>query len=100
MEKQLFLYHGSEKIIKKPIYGYGKKNNDFGLGFYCTENENLAKEWAVSSLDDGFANKYSLNMDSNFLKDRLSTESGRDTCLSSTVSSNFKVPGSQTTPCS
>lgn len=43
MKQQLTLYHGSNQIIEKPIFGYGKKNNDFGLGFYCTESEELAK---------------------------------------------------------
>lgn len=63
MEKQIKIYHGSEKNIIKPIFGEGKKNNDFGLGFYCTNDINLAKEWAVSSLKDGFANKYILNIE-------------------------------------
>ena len=63
MEKQIKIYHGSEKNIVKPIFGEGKKNNDFGLGFYCTKDINLAKEWAVSSLKDGFANKYILNIE-------------------------------------
>ena len=63
MKKQLTLYHGSNQIIEKPIFGYGKKNNDFGLGFYCTESEELAKEWAVSSSQDGFANRYTLDME-------------------------------------
>lgn len=63
MEKQIKIYHGSEKNIIKPIFGEGKKNNDFGLGFYCTKDNNLAKEWAVSSLKDGFANKYILNIE-------------------------------------
>lgn len=63
MEKQIKIYHGSEKNIIKPIFGEGKKNNDFGLGFYCTKDINLAKEWAVSSLKDGFANKYILNIE-------------------------------------
>ena len=35
--------------------------NDFGLGFYCTESNDLAKEWAVSSLSDGFSNQYTLD---------------------------------------
>jgi len=61
MEKQITLYHGSERIIEQPMFGVGKKNNDFGQGFYCTENEVLAKEWAVSSLRDGFANRYTLD---------------------------------------
>ena len=61
MEKKIVLYHGSEKIIEKPAFGEGRKNNDFGLGFYCTENDELAKEWAVSSLRDGFSNRYTLD---------------------------------------
>lgn len=57
------LYHGSENIIEHPIYGYGKKYNDYGLGFYCTENIEMAKEWAVSLEKDGYANIYELNME-------------------------------------
>lgn len=63
MSKNIIIYHGSNQIIEKPIYGEGKKNNDFGLGFYCTDNNNLAKEWAVSSLDDGFSNCYKLDIE-------------------------------------
>ena len=65
MNKLITLYHGSDKIIDKPVFGEGRKNNDFGLGFYCTEDESLAKEWAVSNLNDGFANRYIL--DSEYL---------------------------------
>lgn len=61
MEKKITIYHGSEKIIENPILGGGKRNNDFGFGFYCAESEELAKEWAVSSLRDGFSNRYTLN---------------------------------------
>lgn len=61
MERKITLYHGSGKIIEKPEFGKGKAHNDFGLGFYCTESEDLAKEWACSSLKDGFANKYILD---------------------------------------
>jgi hypothetical protein len=61
LEKIITIYHGSEKIVEIPTFGEGKKNNDFGLGFYCTESEGLAKEWAVSSLRNGFANKYTLD---------------------------------------
>lgn len=61
MDNQLVLYHGSEKIIEQPTFGLGKKNNDYGLGFYCTESKELAKEWAVSSLNDGFCNSYTLD---------------------------------------
>ena len=62
MKNILTLYHGSQNIIDKPYFGGGKKNNDFGLGFYCTEEEDLAKEWAVSSVFDGFCNKYTIDI--------------------------------------
>ena len=61
MEKLLTIYHGSKQIVETPTYGVGRKNNDFGLGFYCTESIDLAKEWAVSSLQDGFSNRYTLD---------------------------------------
>lgn len=61
MDKLITIYHGSKQIIEEPVFGEGKKNNDFGLGFYCTESDELAKEWAVSSLSDGFSNKYTLD---------------------------------------
>lgn len=61
MDKIITLYHGSERIVETPKFGEGRKNNDFGLGFYCTESEALAKEWAVSSLRNGFANRYRLD---------------------------------------
>lgn len=61
MDKQITIYHGSKQIIEVPTFGLGRKNNDFGLGFYCTENKDLAKEWAVSSLNDGFVNQYTLD---------------------------------------
>lgn len=61
MDKRIIIYHGSGKIVEQPTFGEGKKNNDFGLGFYCTASEELAKEWAVSSLRDGFSNRYTLD---------------------------------------
>lgn len=61
MNKRITIYHGSEKIVEQPTFGEGRKNNDFGSGFYCTASENLAKEWAVSSLRDGFSNRYTLD---------------------------------------
>lgn len=57
------LYHGSSEIIEKPLYGYGKPYNDYGLGFYCTDHIEMAKEWGVSKGRDGYANCYELNDD-------------------------------------
>ena len=61
MNKLITIYHGSKQIVEVPTFGLGRKNNDFGLGFYCTESNDLAKEWAVSSLRDGFSNRYTLD---------------------------------------
>lgn len=58
----LTIYHGSPKIVI-PVFGEGKPYNDYGKGFYCTENLDLAKEWACSHDSDGYANQYSLNLD-------------------------------------
>ena len=61
MDKKITIYHGSKQILEEPVFGEGKRNNDFGLGFYCTESNDLAKEWAVSSQRDGFSNRYTLD---------------------------------------
>ena len=57
------LYHGSSVIVKKPEYGYGKSYNDYGLGFYCTDSLEMAKEWGVSFEKNGYANCYELDCD-------------------------------------
>ena len=54
----LALYHGSGKKIEKPEFGVGNPANDYGLGFYCTQERNLACEWGVAEYRNGFANRY------------------------------------------
>ncbi len=60
---RITLFHGSTKIIEKPVFGDGNPKNDYGLGFYCTENQELAMEWASTERNNGFANHYELNFD-------------------------------------
>ncbi len=60
------IYHGSKTIIEQPEYGKGKDHNDFGKGFYCTLDVELAKEWGVGEGTDGFANAYSI--DTSYMK--------------------------------
>lgn len=55
------LYHGSERIIENPVFGAGKSYNDYGLGFYCTESIEMAKEWGVAKDRNGYDNCYELN---------------------------------------
>ena len=58
--ENITLFHGSTKVIEKPVLGLGNPKNDYGLGFYCTENLELAKEWASTERSDGFANSYEI----------------------------------------
>lgn len=60
---KLIIYHGSPEIREHPEYGKGKSYNDYGLGFYCTEHIELAKEWACSEGVDGYANRYEIETD-------------------------------------
>jgi len=72
MDNNLQIYHGSTKIIDSPEFGKGNPNNDYGPGFYCTENLELAKEWACISRSGGFANAYVIEM-TNFSVLELTT---------------------------
>ena len=73
----MIIYHGSKHIIKTPEYGKGKPYNDYGLGFYCTEYPDLAKEWACDDEGGGYANKYEL--DTKDLK--ILDLNGNDFCI-------------------
>lgn len=56
------IYHGSKDIIEKPVFGKGKTYNDYGLGFYCTDTLEMAKEWGVDKNRDGYANIYEMDV--------------------------------------
>lgn len=45
-----------------PDYNIGKRFNDYGKGFYCTQEFDLACEWAVEKDHDGYANCYDLDI--------------------------------------
>ena len=62
MKKEI-IYHGSEKIIEQPSLKYSGRFNDYGVGFYCAESDELAKEWACKNNKDGFVNAYELNLE-------------------------------------
>lgn len=57
------IYHGSLHKIEHPQFGAGNPKTDYGPGFYCTQNIELAKEWGCSEEQNGFANEYTLNPD-------------------------------------
>ena len=56
------IFHGSEFVIEHPQYGFGKVHNDYGQGFYCTFERDMAMEWAVGEDHDGYANRYEIDL--------------------------------------
>lgn len=57
------IYHGSSFIVENPELSKGKLSNDYGRGFYCTEDVEMAKEWACKGKEPpAFANVYELNL--------------------------------------
>lgn len=46
MEKQI-LYHGSNVVVEHPLVNIGRKDLDFGPGFYLTPLYEQASKWAV-----------------------------------------------------
>ena len=62
MSKIITLYHGSTERIEHPALGKGKRNNDYGQGFYCTAHRDLACEWASKFQGlDGYVNQYEID---------------------------------------
>ena len=58
---ELVLYHGSPVVVEAPRLEFGRPHNDYGQGFYCTEQVELAREWACGAEGrGGFANRYRL----------------------------------------
>lgn len=67
----MIVYHGSTEIVNSPLVSIGRKNLDFGRGFYVTTKKQQAISWALRPLNDGkekYLNTYELNM-ADALKD-------------------------------
>ena len=69
------IYHGSAMEIPTPLLSKGKENNDYGRGFYCTTDVEMAREWACRGKSPpGFVNAYELDMDELVVLDLSSSE--------------------------
>ena len=44
--KEIIVYHGGTEIIEQPICKFGRRNLDFGQGFYVTNIHEQASKWA------------------------------------------------------
>ena len=55
------IYYGSVQQLPQPTFNGGKAHNDYGKGFYCTEEKEMAAEWAVGKGSDGWINCYEMD---------------------------------------
>ncbi len=46
-----YLFHGSNQAVEKPELGFSTHKTDFGNGFYATESQRQAEEWAQKVCD-------------------------------------------------
>ena len=58
MRFQMILYHTSNREIRNPDIHHGRKNADFGWGFYLTPDREFAYRWAG---DHAVINEYELD---------------------------------------
>lgn len=56
------IYHGSSHKVLSPLPHYGRNDNDYSQGFYCTSDKSMAGEWACQRQTNGFINEYTLDM--------------------------------------
>ena len=59
----LEVYHGADRVVERPACGAGAPYRDFGVGFYCTTQRELAEVWACEGLRGGFVSRYVLDTD-------------------------------------
>lgn len=58
------LFHGSDKEINEPLYGIGRKDCDYGSGFYLCDEFDSASLWAGQYQNGGYVNEYQLDLSS------------------------------------
>ena len=56
----MLLYHASQSEIRTPKIDRGRKNADFGPGFYLTPGRDFARRWAGAG---AFVNAYAFDPD-------------------------------------
>lgn len=59
LEGDMVLFHTSDRIIKVPDLGIGRRNADFGQGFYMSSDDSFAGTWARErTSSDIYVNSY------------------------------------------
>ena len=60
------VYHGSTVIVEHPDVSRGRRNLDFGQGFYLTDIKQQALDWATRPINQGkpqYLNCYELDVE-------------------------------------
>lgn len=61
------VYHGGTQVVNNPICKFGRRNLDFGQGFYVTNIREQAQSWANnmarSRKDSPLLNRYKMDRD-------------------------------------
>ena len=74
MTGEIIVYHGATEAVAHPVCSYGRKNLDFGQGFYVTDIREQAIAWAklVSDKRNGspLLNRYFLYREAILLEAR------------------------------
>ncbi len=58
---QITVYHGSSVEVQTPSLAHGRYDADFGVGFYVTEDYEMAEKWAATK-KSSIINVYSLDL--------------------------------------
>lgn len=65
---KIIVYHGGTEIVDSPVCGLGRKNLDFGQGFYVTDIKEQAVKWAGLNAQKrqakAMVNRYTLDKNS------------------------------------
>lgn len=59
---KIVVYHGSSTEVKEPSLKYGRYDADFGVGFYVTQDYEMAEKWAAIK-KTSVINAYELDLD-------------------------------------
>lgn len=64
---EIIVYHGGTEKVESPVCKFGRRNLDYGQGFYVTDIRKQAADWATQVADRRkeapIINRYRLNRD-------------------------------------
>ena len=91
--KQMILYHTGYQEIRYPDIRFGRKNADFGQGFYLTRDGEFAKRWARHRAgSDTYVNRYELKTEGLQIRHFDRDESWHDYIFSNRTGSDDEYP--------